>query len=60
MIMKDKRIRINKRMMAWTDGTRTNVIPSVWRQVDDYGRTMRTYCTYRRYLRAPGRWVHEG
>ena len=40
---RDKRIRINKRMMAWSDGQRTNVIPSVWRQVDDYGRTLVNY-----------------
>ena len=41
--MKDKRIRINKRMMAWSDGTRTNVIPSEWEKVDDYGRTLFNY-----------------
>ena len=40
---KDKRIRINKRMMAWSDGQRTNLIPSVRRQVDDYGKTMYEY-----------------
>lgn len=40
---KDKRIRINKRMMAWSDGRRVNVIPSVYRQVDDYGRMMIEY-----------------
>ena len=40
---KDKRIRINKRMMAWSDGRRVNVIPSVYRQVDDYGRLMIDY-----------------
>ena len=40
---KDKRIRINKRMMAWSDGQRTNIIPSVFRQVDDYGRTLINY-----------------
>lgn len=28
---KDNRIRINKRMMAWSDGSRVNVIPSVYR-----------------------------
>lgn len=44
---KDKRIRINKRMMAWSNGQRTNVIPSVWHQVDDYGKTM---CDYHRRL----------
>lgn len=31
----DKRIRINKRMMAWSNGERINVIPSVWCEVDD-------------------------
>ena len=40
---KDKRIRINKRMMAWSDGHRVNIIPSVFRQVDDYGRLMIDY-----------------
>ena len=40
---KDKRIRINKRMMAWSDGRRVNIIPSVFRQVDDYGRLMIDY-----------------
>ena len=40
---KDNRIRINKRMMAWSDGSRVNVIPSVYRQVDDYGRLMIDY-----------------
>lgn len=39
----DKRIRINKRMMAWSDGNRVNIIPSVFRQVDDYGRLMIDY-----------------
>lgn len=39
--MKDKRIRINKRMMAWSDGERTNVIPSEWCKVDDYGSARR-------------------
>lgn len=40
---KDNRIRINKRMMAWSDGRRVNVIPSVYRQVDDYGHMMIDY-----------------
>lgn len=40
---KDKRVRINKRMMAWSNGVRTNLIPSVWREVDDYGRTLVNY-----------------
>lgn len=40
---KDKRIRINKRMMAWSNGQRTNIIPSIFHQVDDYGRTMSNY-----------------
>ena len=40
---KDKRIRINKRMMAWSNGERTNIIPSEWKKVDDYGRTMIGY-----------------
>ena len=44
---KDKRIRINKRMMAWSDGKRVNIIPSVFRQVDDYGRLM---CDYHRRI----------
>lgn len=43
-IMKeDKRIRINKRMMAWSNGERINVIPSVWCEVDDYGKTLIGY-----------------
>ena len=40
---KDKRIRINKRMVAWSDGRRTNIIPSEWKKVDDYGRTLAGY-----------------
>lgn len=40
--MKDKRIRINKRMVAWSDGTRTNVVPSEWRKVDNYGSARRS------------------
>lgn len=44
----DKRIRINKRMMAWSNGERINVIPSVWCEVDDYGKTL---IGYRRGLR---------
>lgn len=43
MEKKDKRVRINKRMMAWSDGQRTNLIPSVRRQVDDYGKMMHDY-----------------
>lgn len=35
---KDKRIRINKRMMAWSNGERTNIIPSIYCQVNDYGQ----------------------
>lgn len=27
--------------MAWSDGKRTNIVPSVFRQVDDYGSAMR-------------------
>jgi len=41
--MKDKRIRINKRMMAWSDGRRINIVPSVRRDVDDYGYMMGRY-----------------
>ena len=40
---KDKRIRINKRMMAWSDGNRVNIIPSLRSQVDDYGRLIIDY-----------------
>lgn len=40
---KEKRIRINKRMMAWSNGQRTNVIPSEWAKVDDRGRTLAYY-----------------
>ena len=29
--------------MAWSDGYRVNIIPSVFRQVDDYGRLMIDY-----------------
>lgn len=42
MIM-NERIRINRRMMAWSDGHRVNVVPSEWRKVDDYGRTLAGY-----------------
>lgn len=41
-IMKE-RIRINRRMMAWSDGRRVNVVPSEWRKVDDYGSTLGRY-----------------
>ena len=40
---KHKRIRTNKRMMAWSDGQRVHIIPSVFRQVDNYGRLMADY-----------------
>lgn len=40
---KRNRIRINKRMMAWSNGERANIIPSVNRQVDDYGHLMCEY-----------------
>ena len=40
---KDRRIRINRRMMAWSNGVCTNVIPSVWKVVDDYGKTLVGY-----------------
>lgn len=43
MKKKDNRIRINKVMMAWSDGERVNIVPSVFRQVDDYGSLMRKY-----------------
>lgn len=43
MMKEDKRIRINKRMMAWSNGERTNVIPSVWSDVDDYGSALKAY-----------------
>lgn len=43
--MKDKRIRINKKMVAWSDGQRTNIVPSVRSKVDDYGRMMIVYHT---------------
>lgn len=43
MMMKEKRIRINKRMIAWSNGERTNVIPSVWSEVDDYGSALKAY-----------------
>lgn len=41
----DKRIRINKRMMAWSDGRRVNIIPSLRHEVDDYGHLMYNYHT---------------
>ncbi|MBR5353295.1 MAG: hypothetical protein IK126_06240 [Bacteroidales bacterium] len=45
---KDNRIRINKKMVAWSNGERTNIVPSEWKKVDDYGRTMRNYhCSLR-------------
>ena len=40
---KRKRTRVNRYLMAWSDGKRVNIIPSVFRQVDDYGRLMRDY-----------------
>ncbi|MGX8713497.1 MAG: hypothetical protein ACSW8I_07430 [bacterium] len=43
MMKEDKRIRINKRMMAWSNGERINLVPSVWREVDDYGKTLVDY-----------------
>lgn len=48
MKKKDNRIRINKVMMAWSNGERVNMIPSVFHQVDDYGSAMRKlYSDYR-------------
>lgn len=38
-----KRIRINKVMVAWSDGRKVNLPPSVRREVDDYGKTLREY-----------------
>lgn len=43
MMKKDKRIRINMRLMAWSNGERVNVVPSVWKEVDDYGKTLDGY-----------------
>lgn len=43
MKKKDNRIRLNKRMVAWSNGERTNVIPSVWREVDDCGSILKSY-----------------
>ena len=40
---KRKRISANRRMMAWSNGQRVNIIPSVFRKVDDYGSLMRYY-----------------
>jgi len=56
MMMKEKRIRINKRMMAWSNGERTNVIPSVWSEVDDYGKTL---IGYRRGLREGDEFLYS-
>lgn len=52
--MKRKRIKVNRKMMAWSDGVRTNVVPSVFRQVDDYGRTMWNY--YRDFREGDEHW----
>ncbi len=41
--MKDKRIRINKRLMAWSNGSRINIVPSLRSKVDDYGSMMGRY-----------------
>lgn len=38
--MNDTRIRINKKMVAWSNGERTNLIPSVRREVCNYGNMM--------------------
>lgn len=43
--MKDKRVRINKRFMASSDGVKTNIIPSLRRKVDDYGKMIIDYQT---------------
>ena len=31
------------RLMAWSNGERVNVVPSVWKEVDDYGKTLDGY-----------------
>lgn len=46
MMKKDKRFRINMRLMAWSNGERVNVVPSVWKEVDDYGKTLDGYHKY--------------
>ena len=43
MMKEDKRIRINKRLMAWSNGEHVNVVPSVWKEVDDYCKTLVGY-----------------
>ncbi len=43
MEKKENRIRINKRMVAWSNGQRTNIVPSVRREVDDYGKMLCDY-----------------
>ena len=40
MAKKENRIRIGRRMAAWSDGRRVNVVPCEWCKVDDYGRTL--------------------
>lgn len=40
---KDNRIQINKRMMVWSNGERVNIIPSLRREVDDYGSMLIDY-----------------
>lgn len=41
-------------MMAWSDGERINVVPSVSRRIDDYGRTIRNY--YRDFREGDENW----
>ena len=37
---KRKRTTTNRRLMAWSNGNRVNIIPSILNKVDDYGKRM--------------------
>lgn len=40
---KRKRTTTNRRLMAWSNGNRVNIIPSILNKVDDYGKRMCQY-----------------
>ncbi|MDY6372195.1 MAG: hypothetical protein SPL12_07875 [Bacteroidales bacterium] len=40
MVQQDNQIRIGKQMVAWSDGDRVHIIPSLWRELTDEGRLL--------------------
>ena len=55
MVQENKTVRIGRRLMAWSDGQRTNVVPSEWKKVDDKGRAL---LEYRRGMREGDEYLY--